>query len=73
VRDGLTGRRGDDKGTEKSADRSEVEFAALMQKKYNRFVEKLEDYGIVDVDLLVELFLYSRAVRLGIFRFTPPI
>lgn len=61
VRDGLTGRRGDDEGTEKPADRSEVEFTALMQKKYNRFVEKWEDYGIVNVELLIELFLYSQS------------
>jgi len=64
VKDGLTGRRSgddDDEGTGKSADRTEVEFAALMQKKYDRFAEKWEDYGIVDVELLVELFLYSQS------------
>ena len=61
VRDGLTVRKGGDEGTGKPADRSEVEFAALMQKKYNRFAEKWEDYGIVDVELLVELFLYSQS------------
>ena len=61
MKNGLTGRRGDDEGTGKPADRSEVKFAALMQKKYNRFAEKWEDYGIVDVELLAELYLYSQS------------